>query len=520
MERKRGIFRRILILYTLWHTAWTVCGCISEKEGNCIESDKVCQVTLEFALPEYTTKSSIPEEDRIRNMNLLIFREGKAEDLIWISDMEASGESVIRTELIKGYRYTFHAFANFGERIVAGNEEELSRLIYVLDSPEDLMSEGIPMHGSKKNISVTESGSISLGLERLAAKISLKIDRSRLSEGTQIIVRKAVIGNSPSNSSVLEDNKITSIYDRFENGWSIKDEECGSLNTTGKGGISGEVSLYMLENMQGKFPYTITDDMEKVFADGDPMGRLCSYVELELEYLSDRHYSTDRNLIYRFYLGEGLDDINIERNCHYHILVTPKDDGLSGSGWRVDKTGIGTYVREIQLSDEKIRMTYKGEEYLLDAAILPHEATYREVLWESSDSLIAEVDGNGLVTAGNEGSCTIICTAADGSGTKGECEVTVRHDPPHFIMYPGEYIEGRVGEDIHIWCDFFPPNAPFDPGYEELNFDKSRGIYDYRIDEDGKGVVLMLRNPGTGIVLMTAGAPVNQSGMSIIVVRK
>ena len=142
--------------------------------------------------------------------------------------------------------------------------------------------------------------------------------------------------------------------------------------------------------------------------------------------------------------------------------------------------------------------------------------------WKSSDTKVATVSQDGTVTATGEGDCLLTCTAADGSGTTATCGIHVEFAPPYFRMYPGDYIEGKVGDKIHIWCEFFPPNAPFDPGLEELNYDKGRGIYDYKLDENGHGVTLTLtlKNPGTGIVYMTAGAPVNESGMVIVVVNR
>jgi hypothetical protein len=50
--------------------------------------------------------------------------------------------------------------------------------------------------------------------------------------------------------------------------------------------------------------------------------------------------SLNHPLIYRFYLGDGLNNLDIERNCHYHITISPEDNGLKGDGWRVDKSGI------------------------------------------------------------------------------------------------------------------------------------------------------------------------------------
>ena len=46
--------------------------------------------------------------------------------------------------------------------------------------------------------------------------------------------------------------------------------------------------------------------------------------------------------------------------------------------------------------------------------------------------------------------------------------------------------------------------------------DREDGIYDYIIDADGHGVTLILKGPGSGLVYMEAGEPVNESELFLI----
>ena len=114
-----------------------------------------------------------------------------------------------------------------------------------------------------------------------------------------------------------------------------------ALNELRNDGLSGEVSLYMFENMQGRFDEEdLSEDSDKTFAENDPRRERCSYIEIEMEYMSDKAFSMDGYLKYRFYLGEDRNSLDVERNCHYHITVCPEDDGLKEDGWRVDKNSI------------------------------------------------------------------------------------------------------------------------------------------------------------------------------------
>ncbi|WP_099470068.1 rhamnogalacturonan lyase family protein [Konateibacter massiliensis] len=61
----------------------------------------------------------------------------------------------------------------------------------------------------------------------------------------------------------------------------------------------------------------------------------------------------------------------------------------------------------------------------LTATVTPENAANRAVLWSSSDSKIATVSQNGVVTGKKRGTVTITATASDGSGTYASCKITV-----------------------------------------------------------------------------------------------
>ena len=58
--------------------------------------------------------------------------------------------------------------------------------------------------------------------------------------------------------------------------------------------------------------------------------------------------------------------------------------------------------------------------------ILPADATNKKVKWITSDKKIATVDQNGKVKAKKKGTCIITCMAADGSGVRATCTITVK----------------------------------------------------------------------------------------------
>jgi uncharacterized protein YjdB len=70
----------------------------------------------------------------------------------------------------------------------------------------------------------------------------------------------------------------------------------------------------------------------------------------------------------------------------------------------------------------------KGKSVTLKVkSISPSDATSKKVTWSSSNPSVASVNKTtGKVTAKKTGKVTITCTAADGSGVKASCKITVK----------------------------------------------------------------------------------------------
>ena len=333
MGRQGRIFCIVLSALLATGCAWT----------DMPEEKKVlCRIAVNDG--DYAFKAMDPDEERISDVSIMIFDErGDAEECIWLQN----GQTTTEVSLVVGKRYSFRACANFGYRTYADHIDELDETIYYMAYPDEY-SQGMPMYAEIDNIRIVEDASVELKLQRLMAKISLRMDRRRLSEGVEMNVLGVRIGNCPKSVKVFEKNTVSSHDQCFGMGFSQDDVQTAVLNTIRQDDISGTVTLYMLENMQGDIDGPIDSDAEKVFGEQDHRRDICSYIEMDIEYLSHEKYS-ERPLVYRFYLGDSRTNLDVERNCHYMITVCPEDDGLKGDGWRVDKSGISdlgpTYIK-------------------------------------------------------------------------------------------------------------------------------------------------------------------------------
>lgn len=324
MERKGRLRNNILKLASY---AAMICGCSKAPEQ--------AMIRINFHEADVPVRSMSPDEEKITDISLIIFDEsGQAEDCIWLT----RGSRTCTTDLVIDKKYTFCACANFGYQIYASHIEELQDIRYHLAYPDEYR-EGIPM-AAVKEVLITEECIVDIDLQRLMAKISLRMDRSRLDRDVEMNVRSARIGNCPRYAKPFTASKIEDNNDTFPTGYLLNDIQTAELNYNIGEGLSSEVSLYMLENMQGPADGNITHDSEKVFEQKDKRSEVCSYIEMEIEYLSPEKASGEKGLIYRFYLGEDRNSFDVERNTHYHITVTPENNGLNDDGWRVDKSGL------------------------------------------------------------------------------------------------------------------------------------------------------------------------------------
>ncbi|MBR6656381.1 MAG: Ig-like domain-containing protein [Alistipes sp.] len=101
-------------------------------------------------------------------------------------------------------------------------------------------------------------------------------------------------------------------------------------------------------------------------------------------------------------------------------------------------------VTEIDVTpkDAKIEV---GATKQFAAAISPSDADNKAIEWSSSDTSVATIDANGLVTGVAKGEATITATAKDGSGVKGSATITVIV-PPTSVTF-----DGKTDQEIYTW---------------------------------------------------------------------
>ncbi len=109
------------------------------------------------------------------------------------------------------------------------------------------------------------------------------------------------------------------------------------------------------------------------------------------------------------------------------ITVTTVDQSKTAT-CEVTVTAAPVPVSGVSLNKDSTSLTV-GDTETLTATVKPEDATNKAVTWTSSNSTVATVDQNGVVTAVAPGTATITVTTQDGNHTD-TCTVTVRPDIP------------------------------------------------------------------------------------------
>lgn len=121
-------------------------------------------------------------------------------------------------------------------------------------------------------------------------------------------------------------------------------------------------------------------------------------------------------------------------------------------------------VTSISVSPSTLEFDELNDTEQLTVTVLPATASNKNVTWSSSNTSVATVDANGLVTAKGSGTCTITATAADGSGVTGTMTVTnsIRIPISSFSLSSSTYTI-NFDEEFDLYAqNILPANA--DPG--------------------------------------------------------
>ena len=148
------------------------------------------------------------------------------------------------------------------------------------------------------------------------------------------------------------------------------------------------------------------------------------------------------------------------------LSIGLKNSNFTSNNWcmcdnfKLEYYGEVTPISHIDLTPSECSLIV-GESQQLAVTIAPSNATIKKLEWLSSNTDVATVDANGVVTAVDEGEATIYAQATDGSDASGEAIITVeRNQPKAGSLVINEVMASNIDE-------FVSPAFNFD-GWVEL----------------------------------------------------
>ena len=363
------------------------------------------------------TRSSLPDDRLVSDINLLIYNaEGLLEERRYLSARQFTvqdGTIPLKTSLLTGAAYDIFVAANIGYALPALSREAVDTYRYYFAYPDEY-SRGIPMSARLDAYVSGGEAEIRIPLVRTMARIDLTLDRTELRSDVTFQVTSVTIGNGPSSVLLFGDSKAESATQTFAGGFTLDGRQVQALNMDQSPGISGTVSLYLPENLQGDLLET-DEETEKHFSEG-PYGQVCSYLEIRGTYHSDTwHTRAGEPLVYRFYLGDGPGNFDVYRNTACQMTVHLQGSGLEEDSWRVDKHSLIQETR-FNLHPAAYNECRSGEDFHLWCDVSPPD-TYFEiepVAWDDDErvhelyTFDIDPDGHGLTIHTRKGGSVMV----------------------------------------------------------------------------------------------------------------
>lgn len=138
------------------------------------------------------------------------------------------------------------------------------------------------------------------------------------------------------------------------------------------------------------------------------------------------------------------------------VIITAK----TTDGSNISATCTVTVKQPVtRISLSKKATMYTGKKLTLKAKVNPANASNKALTWKSSNTKIAKVASNGVVTGVKAGTVKITATAKDGSRKSATCTVTVRQSVSKITLSKTNVVLPKKGSSYNVRITVAPKNA-------------------------------------------------------------
>ena len=198
------------------------------------------------------------------------------------------------------------------------------------------------------------------------------------------------------------------------------------------------------------------------------------------------------------------------------VIITAK----TTDGSNISATCTVTVKQPVtRISLSKKATMYTGKKLTLKAKVNPANASNKALTWKSSNTKIAKVASNGVVTGVKAGTVKITATAKDGSRKSATCTVTVRQSVSKIALSKTNVVLPKKGSSYNVRVTVAPKNA-----YNKNVAVKSAKTKVAKVSastvKSGKTVKITAVNKGTTKVVFTAKDGSKKSATCKVTVKK
>lgn len=164
---------------------------------------------------------------------------------------------------------------------------------------------------------------------------------------------------------------------------------------------------------------------------------------------------------------------------------------------KVDSTNAVVPVEGISLNENDIILN-SGRVIILEVNTKPSNATNKEVTWKSSNSSVATVDDNGIVTTRKPGNVWITATSVDG-GFKDYCYIRVTEESDSYVPVTGIELNTFIAQMVSGESEALSVSVlPAEASNKKINWSTNNSLV-AAVDDNGKITAL-----NRGIAIVTA----------------
>ena len=202
------------------------------------------------------------------------------------------------------------------------------------------------------------------------------------------------------------------------------------------------------------------------------------------------------------------------------ITATSADGRISSSL----TVNVSMLASSISLDRDSVNLTIEGDERgsaSLNVTVGPVNVCDDRVVWSSSNTSVATVDQNGLVTAVGRGNAIITATTRDGTNISASTTITVEMLATHIIMCRDEItlqILGSIHGSDRLTATVYPANANLQ-GVSWSSADETIATVDQNgnVTAVGPGTTAIIATSEDGRVFATTTIHVNMLASGVII---